>query len=316
MQKYDKEYLALVDALERAGSSANFLKSSKIASIIINGSRVLGLNKVEGIEIIPNSDGNVMNINLVVKKGYKIPNPVHVCLGLTAKKGRQVIKSKFFIEENASVKIIAHCIFPNPEGVEHIMDADIIVEKNGFLNYEETHIHGRTGGILVKPTTRVYLRENGRFVTTFRVVDGRVGKLDIELYAELHDRAVIDVLTQVYGKEDDEIKIKDRIVLEGEESRGMVKSRVVVKDRARSVIVGEAVGIGRNSRGHIDCMEIVRGKEAFASSIPLIEVHEDTAKLTHEAAIGSIDRSKLETLMARGLTEDEAVDFVVKGILG
>lgn len=316
MLRYDKEYLALVDALEKTGSSANFLKSEKIASIIINGNRVLGLNKIEGIEITPNPDGEVMNIELIVKKGYKIPNPVHVCLGLTAKKGRQIIKSKFIIEEDASVKVIAHCIFPNPEGVEHIMDADIVVEKNGYFQYEETHIHGRTGGIFVKPTTRVDLRENARFITTFRVVDGRVGKLDIDLDAKIGDGAMIDVLTQIYGKEDDDIKIKDRIVLEGEESKGMVKSRVVVKDSARSVIIGEAVGNGKNSRGHIDCMEIVRGKKAYASSIPLIEVHEDTAKLTHEAAIGSIDKSKLETLMTRGLTEDEAVDFVVKGILG
>ncbi len=316
MQRYDKEYLTLVDALERAGSSSNFLKSDKIASIVINGNRVLGLNKIEGIEIVPHPEGEIMNLELIVKKGYKVPNPVHVCLGLTAKQGRQVIKSRFTIEEDASVKIIAHCIFPNPEGVEHVMDADILVKKNGYLHYEETHIHGRTGGILVKPTTRVNLYENARFITTFRIVDGRVGKLDIDLDAKLQNRAMIDVLTQVYGKEDDDIKIKDRIVLEGEEARGMVKSRVVVKDRARSVIIGEAIGNGRNARGHIDCMEIVRGKEAYASSIPLIEVHEDTAKLTHEAAIGSIDRSKLETLMARGLTEDEAVDFVVKGILG
>ena len=314
MQVYEKEYMALVESLEKAGG-ADFLKSDKIASIVINGKQVLGLNKIEGIEIIPEPKEDGVNIKLRVLKGYKIPMPVHVCLGLTARFGRQLIRSTFEIEEGAAVKIIAHCIFPNPEGVEHIMDGDIFVREKAYLEYEETHIHGKTGGILVKPTTRVEVADDGKFVTTFRVVEGRVGKLDILLEAILKNRATLDVLTQVYGKEDDEIKIKDRVVLEGDESRGMIKSRVVVKDRAKSEIIGEAIGKGRYSRGHIDCMEIVRGKEAYASSIPLIEVYEDTSKLTHEAAIGSIDRSKLETLMARGLTEDEAVDFVVKGIL-
>jgi Fe-S cluster assembly scaffold protein SufB len=37
--------------------------------------------------------------------------------------------------------------------------------------------------------------------------------------------------------------------------------------------------------------------------------------LTHEAAIGSVDKKQVETLMARGLTEDEAVDVVVRGML-
>ena len=44
-------------------------------------------------------------------------------------------------------------------------------------------------------------------------------------------------------------------------------------------------------------------------------VIDDRAKLTHEAAIGSVDKKQVETLMARGLTEDEAVDIVVKGML-
>jgi Fe-S cluster assembly scaffold protein SufB len=42
---------------------------------------------------------------------------------------------------------------------------------------------------------------------------------------------------------------------------------------------------------------------------------DDRAKLTHEAAIGSVDKKQIETLMARGLMEDEAVDVVVKGML-
>jgi Fe-S cluster assembly scaffold protein SufB len=44
-------------------------------------------------------------------------------------------------------------------------------------------------------------------------------------------------------------------------------------------------------------------------------VNDDRAKLTHEAAIGSVDKKQVETLMARGLTEDEAVDVVVRGML-
>ena len=48
---------------------------------------------------------------------------------------------------------------------------------------------------------------------------------------------------------------------------------------------------------------------------PRLLVIDDRAKLTHEAAIGSVDRKQVETLMARGLTEEEAVDVVVRGIL-
>jgi Fe-S cluster assembly scaffold protein SufB len=37
--------------------------------------------------------------------------------------------------------------------------------------------------------------------------------------------------------------------------------------------------------------------------------------VTHEAAIGTVDRKALETLMARGLSPEEAVAVIITGIL-
>ncbi len=39
------------------------------------------------------------------------------------------------------------------------------------------------------------------------------------------------------------------------------------------------------------------------------------AKVTHEAAIGSVDKRQMEALKAHGLSPEEAVDVIVKGIL-
>jgi Fe-S cluster assembly scaffold protein SufB len=37
--------------------------------------------------------------------------------------------------------------------------------------------------------------------------------------------------------------------------------------------------------------------------------------VTHEAAIGTVNRKELESLLARGLDEDEAVDLIIRGML-
>jgi hypothetical protein len=68
------------------------------------------------------------------------------------------------------------------------------------------------------------------------------------------------------------------------------------------------------ARGHVDCKEIVQG-EAIANAIPIVEVRHPKAHVTHEAAIGSVDSKQLETLMSRGLSEDEATDLVIEGLL-
>jgi Fe-S cluster assembly scaffold protein SufB len=89
---------------------------------------------------------------------------------------------------------------------------------------------------------------------------------------------------------------------------------VAVKDEAKSEVYSEMKAYGKNSRGHVDCVEIVQGK-AQARAVPIVDVFEETAKVTHEAAIGSVDKKQLETLMARGLRSDEAVDIIIKGML-
>jgi Fe-S cluster assembly scaffold protein SufB len=52
-----------------------------------------------------------------------------------------------------------------------------------------------------------------------------------------------------------------------------------------------------------------------ARAEPIVEVSHPLAKVTHEAAVGTVDQNQLETLMARGLSPEEAIDVIVTGIL-
>jgi Fe-S cluster assembly scaffold protein SufB len=47
----------------------------------------------------------------------------------------------------------------------------------------------------------------------------------------------------------------------------------------------------------------------------VVRVTDHRAKVTHEAAIGTVDKKELETLMTRGLDEETAVDIIVQGML-
>ncbi|HXF04930.1 MAG TPA: SufD family Fe-S cluster assembly protein [Blastocatellia bacterium] len=42
---------------------------------------------------------------------------------------------------------------------------------------------------------------------------------------------------------------------------------------------------------------------------------DDRVKLMHDAAVGSVDKKQVETLMAQGLTEGGTVNVVTKGLL-
>jgi Fe-S cluster assembly scaffold protein SufB len=162
---------------------------------------------------------------------------------------------------------------------------------------------------------KVIIDEGGTLKNEFKLIKGTVGQLRIDYEGDLRKDAVCEFDAKVYGKKDDRIIVKESIFLNGENARGLAKSRIVSSDRCQSEVVGEMVGNAPFARGHVDCVEIIKGKDARASAIPRLVVNDDRAKLTHEAAIGSVDKKQVETLMARGLTEDEAVDVVVRGML-
>jgi Fe-S cluster assembly scaffold protein SufB len=243
-----------------------------------------------------------------------IKNPVHLCFGILHKKGLQEIRMDIKFETGASARFIAHCIFPKAEKVKHIMDAVVEIGENAQMTYSEVHYHGPYGGIEVLPKAVINVGKNGRYLADFSLITGRVGKLEIDYTVKAGENAVIELIARVFGHGDDKISIKEKVMLDGENSKGLIKTRVALEDRAEAEVTGITEGNAAGARGHVDCMEIVKDN-AIAKAIPIVNVTHPLAKVTHEAAIGSVDKRQLETLMAHGLTPEEAVDVIVKGIL-
>ena len=311
----EEEYRGMVEAYENAGGDRESLSDTKTAMLVIHENKVLSSDSVEGLIVNTTETENGVNIHLIVEEGIKIEKPVHLCFGILPEEGLQEIIFKLEARKNSDVNAVAHCIFPNAEKVIHKMDADIEIGENARFEYRETHYHGEYGGIEVIPKGRINIARGGIWQSTFALNDGRVGMMDYDFEVFCQEDGVAELIVKAYGKGDDNIKIQEKIHLNGTGARGMAKSRIVLSDRAKAEVRGETYGNAPHSRGHIDCMELINGGEAVATAIPIVSVTDGTAKVTHEAAIGSVDRRQVETLMARGLDEDSAVDVIVKGIL-
>ena len=310
-----REFEAILKAYEQAGGRGGMLQSSKIASAVISGNQVLAANSVEGVSIKAEELENGVQAWITVEPGVKIDYPVHLCFGVVPKKGLQEIVSEFEIGEGAEVGFLAHCTFPNAVDVKHVMDAKIHVGRNATMRYSEGHYHGDLGGITVLPTTHARVDQGGRLESEFNLVHGRVGRLAIEFEVDVEADGVVELVAKANGSGDDDIAVNEVVRLNGEGARGLTKTRVAVRDQATSEIYTTAEGNAPGAVGHMDCTEIVRG-QAVARNVPTVVVRDDGARVTHEAAIGSVNRKELETLMARGLEEDDAVDIIIRGMLG
>ena len=122
------------------------------------------------------------------------------------------------------------------------------------------------------------------------------------------------MITRINAKGDDVINIRETGHLNGDYARGVLTSRVAVRDRAKAEVYNKITASGSYARGHVDCTEIIQD-DGIVSAVPIVEVTNPKAHITHEASLGSVDSKQLQTLMARGLSEDDATDLIIQGLL-
>jgi len=285
-----------------------------VAHLAIGLNKVVSSNGVKGLEIQTEEQADGVDIAITVAEGAVIAKPVHMCFGLLQEEGIQKINLRLVVEPRARIGVTAHCVFPNAEDVQHLMDADIRIAEGADYAYFERHIHSPEGGITVVPKAAIHLEPGARFKTDFELIEGRVGSIDIDYEVTCEADTRMEMNAAVSGRGDDHIQIREVGHLVGEDSRGVLLSRVAVRDDAVAEIYNELTASAAGARGHVDCKEIVQGN-ASANAVPVVKVNHPKAHITHEAALGSVDSRQLETLMARGLSEDEATEVIINGLL-
>jgi len=308
------EMAAMLEAYREAGGNPDALQLPQVATLVVSANEILAAHEIPGVHFKAESLEHGVKANIAVEPGAKIERPVHLCFGVIPAEGLQEIMAEYDIGAGAQVEFLAHCSFPNAVKVKHVMEACIHVGKGASLTYTEAHYHGPTGGVEVRPHAGVRVDDGGRFITTFSLTRGRIGLMDLDYVVSVGVDALAELTTKAYGTGDDKITVREVVRLNGKGARGLTKTRVAVRDEAISQVYTAAEGNAPGARGHMSCTEIVRDR-AEARNTPLVIVRDDQAQVTHEAAIGTVNRKELESLLARGLDEDEAVDLIIRGML-
>ncbi|MFO8078585.1 MAG: SufD family Fe-S cluster assembly protein [Thermoplasmatota archaeon] len=302
------------DITDSAGIESDIFKQKDIAHLLIHHDQVVGKHAVDGLEITTEHIENGIKIDLRLKQGTKVKHPVQMCFGMMPKKGTQHIVLDAVIEKDAHIDVLAHCTFPNAEDVKHLMDAALTLEENASYSYYERHIHSDKGGVQVIPKAKITLEKHARYTSDFELLKGRVGLIDIDYETNCDSYSKLEMNARVNASHDDIVKIKEIGHLNGEQSHGVLLSRVAVRDHAQAEIYSELTASAPYARGHVDCKEIVQD-HGVVSAVPIVKVNHPKAHITHEASLGSVDSKQLQTLMARGLNEDDATDLIIQGLL-
>lgn len=306
-----REYEALVEIYEKEGLDTS-LFGDRIAAIIISGEKIVGLNNVEGVEIVGEEIENGVKASIKIKDNVELSFPIHLCTGFLKNEGYQRVVFDIAVGKASKVNFLSHCIFPYAKDFTHDAYEKIKIEEGAHVVYEDEHVHGE--GVRMISKTEVEVGRKGRYTGKFSLTKHRAKELKLEMKVKMDDHAVTELVSKVKAVKNDSVEIKEIAYLSGNHSRANLKTTVIAFDNARANVINEAYGLGDYAKGHVECHEIVKGN-ADVQTVPLLRVKNDKAELTHEASIGRINEAQLMQLMAKGLSEEEAAELIIKGLL-
>jgi Fe-S cluster assembly scaffold protein SufB len=304
----------IADLYRTTDTDSQVLQDPEVAYLVVHHNQVLGAQLVPGLQVEVKELEDGIEAAIRLQEGTIVKKPVHLCFGMFPETGVQRIVLTVNIEKKSKISLLAHCTFPNAVDVQHLMNASITIGEDAEYTYVERHIHGDLGGVKVYPHAVVELESGSKFKTEFELLKGRVGEIYIDYRATCKAYSVLDMTARINGTGDDLIQIKETGYLVGEGARGVLTSRIAVRDHAKAEVYNDLTASAAYTRGHVDCKEIIQG-HGVAKAVPIVQVAHPKAYVTHEAAIGSVDSKQLETLMARGLSEDDAVNLIIEGLL-
>ncbi len=245
--------------------------------------------------------------------GKKSSLPVQTCLMLDSKKVSQTVHNIIIVEEGASLDIITGCT--SRKGVEeglHMGISEMYVKKGATLNF--TMIHNWAEQIGVRPRTVIHVEEGGTYVSNYICLKP-VRSVQTYPTVRLEGKGAITRLNTIaIAHPGSELDLGSRAIFNAPGTKAELISRTITIG-GRIVARGEMIANAKGSKGHLECKGLVLTDKGSQLAIPILEANVDDVELTHEAAVGKIAKDQVEYLMARGLSEEEAVGMIVRGFL-
>ncbi len=244
--------------------------------------------------------------------GVKASQPVQACLYIASEKFSQHVHNIVIAEENSELHIITGCATaPHLVSGLHVGVSEFYVKKGAKLIF--TMIHDWGEQVNVRPRTVTRVEEGGVIISNY-VSLRPVGSLQMFPTTYLEGRGAVARFNSILvaGK-GSHLDVGSRVVLSAPDTRAEIISRGITSGGviiARGDLIGKVAGI----KAHLECKGLILNN-GLMHAIPELSGYVPGVEMSHEAAVGKIDKREIEYLMARGLDEEAAISTIVRGFL-
>lgn len=245
--------------------------------------------------------------------GAKTFFPVQACLYLKSENVSQNVHNIIIAEEGSELHIITGCATDSPESRGlHIGVSEFYVKKNAKITF--SMIHNWAPRVAVRPRSAIRVEEGGVFLNNYICLHP-VESLQLFPSAFLiGDGATARFNSVLLAPAGSHMDVGSRAVLSAPKTRCEMIARAITTGGeiiSRGLLVGEVPDV----KAHLECRGMILKGGGRIYAIPELDGRVEGVDMSHEAAVGKIAQEEVEYLMARGLSEDDAVATIVRGFM-
>ena len=244
--------------------------------------------------------------------GVKSSQPVQACLYIASENFSQHVHNIVIAEEYSELHIITGCATaPHLVSGLHVGVSEFYVKKGARLTFTMVHDWGEK--INVRPRTVTRVAEGGTIISNY-ISLRPVGSLQMFPTTYLEGRGAVARFNSILvASRGSHLDVGSRVILSAPETRAEIISRGITTGGtiiARGDLIGKVAGV----KAHLECKGLILNN-GLMHAIPELSGYVPGVEMSHEAAVGKIDKREIEYLMARGLDEESAISTIVRGFL-
>ena len=244
--------------------------------------------------------------------GVKSSQPVQACLYIASENFSQHVHNIVIAEENSELHIITGCATaPDLISGLHVGVSEFYIKKGAKLTF--TMIHDWGEQVNVRPRTVTRVAEGGTIISNY-ISLRPVGSLQMFPTTYLEGRGAVARFNSILvASRGSHLDVGSRVILSAPETRAEIISRGITTGGtiiARGDLIGKVAGV----KAHLECKGLILNN-GLMHAIPELSGYVPGVEMSHEAAVGKIDKREIEYLMARGLDEESAISTIVRGFL-
>lgn len=256
-----------------------------------------------------------------IPKGVKCPMDLSTYFRINTEGSGQFERTLIIAEEGASVSYLEGCTAPRFDTNQlHAAVVELIALDNAEIKYSTVQNwyagdEKGVGGIYNFVTKRGLAKGVNSRISWTQVETGSAITWKYPSCILRGENSVGEFYSVAVTNNFQQADTGTKMIHMGRNTRSTIISKSISAGHSNSSYRGlvRITPTAENARNYSQCDSMLIGDQCSASTFPYIQVHNNSAKVEHEASTSKIGEDQLFYFMQRGIGTEEAVSMIING---